>query len=87
MCIRDRAHITGISRAAPQRVFRTEQSEFGGQGESVDLIGYDPGNDFTIQPWINERLGRPMQPGDVILGAARDVPLGSETVSYTHLKL
>jgi putative ABC transport system permease protein len=78
----DQAHITGISRAAPQRVFRTEQSEFGGQGESVDLIGYDPGNDFTIQPWINERLGRPMQPGDVILGAARDVPLGSEIALF-----
>ncbi|MGP0010381.1 MAG: ABC transporter permease [Methylocella sp.] len=78
----DHAHITGIGRAAPQRVFRTEQSEFGGQGESVDLIGYDPGNDFTIQPWINERLGRPMQPGDVILGAARDVPLGSEIALF-----
>ncbi len=78
----DQAHITGIGRAAPQRVFRTEQSEFGGQGESVDLIGYDPGNDFTIQPWINERLGRPMQPGDVILGAARDVPLGSEIALF-----
>ena len=78
----DQAHITGISRAAPQRVFRTEQLEFGGQGESVDLIGYDPGNDFTIQPWINERLGRPMQPGDVILGAARDVPLGSEIALF-----
>ena len=78
----DQAHITGIGRAAPQRVFRTEQSEFGGQGESVDLIGYDPGHDFTIQPWISEHLGRPMQPGDVILGAARDVTLGSEIALF-----
>jgi len=78
----DQVHITGIGRAAPQRVFRTEQSEFGGQGESVDLIGYDPGHDFTIQPWISERLGRPMQPGDVILGAARDMPLGSEIALF-----
>jgi putative ABC transport system permease protein len=78
----ERAHINGIGRAAPQRVFRTEQSDFGGQGESVDIIGYDPQHDFTIQPWINERLGRPMQPGDVILGAARDVPLGSEIMLF-----
>jgi putative ABC transport system permease protein len=56
----ERAHINGVGRAAPQRVFRTEQSDFGGQGESVDLIGYDPEREFTIQPWIVERLGRPM---------------------------
>jgi putative ABC transport system permease protein len=78
----DRARITGIGRAAPQRVFRTEQSDFGGQGESVDLIGYDPERDFTVQPWIAERLGRPMQPGEVILGAARNLPLGSEIVLF-----
>jgi putative ABC transport system permease protein len=46
----ERAHINGIGRAAPQRVFRTEQSDFGGQGECVDIIGYDPQHDFTIQP-------------------------------------
>lgn len=78
----DRAPITGIGRAAPQRIFRTEQSDFGGQGESVDLIGYDPQRDFTIQPWITEHLGRPIKPGDVILGAARDLPLGSEIVLF-----
>jgi putative ABC transport system permease protein len=78
----DRARVTGIGRTAPQRVFRTEQSDFGGQEESVDLIGYDPEHDFTVQPWITDRLGRPMQPGDVILGAARDLPLGSEIVLF-----
>ena len=71
-----------LAARAPQRVFRTEQSDFGGQGESVDLIGYDPERDFTIQPWITERLGRPMQPGDVILGAARDLPLGAEIALF-----
>lgn len=78
----ERVHINGIGRAAPQRVFRTEQSDFGGQGESVDLIGYDPARDFTIQPWITERLNRPMQPGEIILGAARDLPLGTEAVLF-----
>ena len=38
-----------------------EQSDFGEQGDSVDLVGYDPERDFTIQPWITERLGGPMQ--------------------------
>ncbi|WP_051953641.1 ABC transporter permease [Methylocapsa aurea] len=76
------ARIAGIGRAASQRIFRSEQSGFGGHAESVDLIGFDPERDFTIQPWISERLNRPMQPGDAILGAARDLPLGSEIALY-----
>ena len=67
--------IAGIARIAPQRVFRTDRS---GLGESVDLIGIDSERDFTIQPWIAERLGRQMRPADIIVGAAREVPVGSE---------
>ena len=50
--------------------------------ESVDLIGFDRERDFTVQPWIAERLGRRMQAGDVIVGAARDLPIGSEIVLF-----
>ncbi|WGJ15334.1 ABC transporter permease [Methylocapsa sp. D3K7] len=77
-----RTQLDGIGRAAAQRVFRTEQSDFGGQGDSVDLIGYDTERDFTIQPWITERLSRPTRTGDAILGAARDVPLGTQIVLF-----
>ena len=49
---------------------------------AVDLIGFDPNGDFTVQPWIAERLGRPPQPGHIILGAARSLPLGSEIVLF-----
>jgi putative ABC transport system permease protein len=71
--------IAGISRVSPQRVFRTDQS---GIGNSVDVIGFDSERDFTVQPWIAERLGRQMGPGDVIVGAAREVPVGSEIVLF-----
>ncbi|HEY7578242.1 MAG TPA: ABC transporter permease [Acetobacteraceae bacterium] len=74
--------LAGIARAAPQRVFRTDQSGFGGHGDSVDLIGFDIERDFTVQPWITERLGRRMHVGDVIIGAARDVPVGGEIALF-----
>jgi putative ABC transport system permease protein len=74
--------VAGIARIAPQRVFRTDQSGFGGHGDSVDLIGFDGERDFTVQPWIAERLGRRMRTGDVIMGAARDVPVGGEIVLF-----
>lgn len=74
----DRTPLEGVRRTAPQLVFRAEHSGFGNHGESVDLIGFDPTRDFTVQPWIFERLGRAMQSDDVILGAAHDLPLGAE---------
>lgn len=78
----EKVRISSIGRVAPQRVFRSEQSGFGSEGESVDLIGYDPALDFTIQPWIKERLGRQMQPGDIIAGAARSQPPGSKIMLF-----
>jgi len=77
----EQTRITAITRAAPQRIFRSDQSGFG-NGESIDLIGYDPERDFTINPWITQRANRGMKPGDIILGAARDLPLGSEIMLY-----
>jgi putative ABC transport system permease protein len=76
------APISGVARIAPQRVLRTDQSGFGGHGDSVDLIGFDRERDFTVQSWITERLGRQMQSGDVIIGGARDLPIGSEIVLF-----
>lgn len=76
--------LAGIRRAAPQRVFRTEQSGFGNHGTSIDLIGFDPDLDFTVQPWIAERLGRSMQADDLIVGVEHDLPLGSEVVLFGH---
>jgi putative ABC transport system permease protein len=74
--------IAGIEHIAPQRVFRTDQSGFGGHGESLDVIGFDRERDFTVQPWITERLGRQMRPGDVIVGAERDLPVGAEIILF-----
>lgn len=77
-----RAEIRGIARLAGQRILRTDRSGLGGAGELVDLIGFDPASDFTILPWLSERLAGPMRPGDVIVGAARNLPLGSQAVIF-----
>lgn len=74
----EQTKLAGVERAAPQRVFRTPHSGFVPHGQLLDLIGFDPELDFTVRPWISERLPRAMQTGDVILGAAHDQPLGAE---------
>ena len=78
----DRIPIAGIGLDAPQIVFRTSQSGFGGQGDSVDLIGFDPARDFTVLPWLTDRLAGPMRLDDVILGAARDPAVGAQIVLF-----
>lgn len=76
------AGLTGVSRAAAQKIVRVAHSGVGAHHETADLIGFDPVLDFTIRPWLVEKLNRPLQPGDVILGAGREAPLGSQLLLF-----
>lgn len=77
-----KASLAAVGRAAPQKIARVEHSGIGGHHESADLIGFDPALDFTVRPWLVEKLNREMRLGDVILGAAREAPLGSELLIF-----
>ncbi len=77
-----KAGLTSVSRAAPQKIARVEHSGIGSHHDSVDLIGFDPALDFTVRPWLVEKINREMRPGDVILGAGRDAALGSELLIF-----
>ena len=77
-----KAGLASVGRAAPQKIVRVEHSGIGDHHDSVDLIGFDPRLDFTIRPWLLERINRDMQPCDVILGAGRETPLGSQLLIF-----
>src|SRR5689334_14047467 len=77
-----KARIASLGRIAAQKIVRVEHSGIGSHHETADLIGFEPARDFTVQPWLSEKLNRPMQRGDVILGAARDGVLGSELLIF-----
>jgi putative ABC transport system permease protein len=77
-----RAHIASLGRSAAQKIVRVEHSGIGAHHDSVDLIGFDPASDFTVQPWLAEKLNRELRKGDVILGAAREGVLGSELLIF-----
>jgi putative ABC transport system permease protein len=76
------ASLKGIRRTAPQLVFRTDLSGYGGRDEPVDMIAFDPSRDITVQPWLEQRLDRPLRPGDVIVGGRRDEPIGSQLLLF-----
>jgi putative ABC transport system permease protein len=77
-----KAHLTSLGRFAAQKIVRVEHSGIGSHHESADLIGFQPERDFTVQPWLVEKLNRPLQAGDVILGAARDGVLGGQLLIF-----
>lgn len=73
--------LPGVRRAAPQRIFRAPAESTSCRHE-VDLIAFDPGRDFTVLPWVKEKLDRPMRAGDVLIGARREYPLGEQLTFY-----
>jgi putative ABC transport system permease protein len=77
-----RTRIGSIARIAPQKIVRVQHSGIGSHHDSVDLIGFDPAHDLTVQPWLAEKLARELRPGDVILGAGRDGTLGTELLIF-----
>jgi len=40
----------GVAKVAPQRLVRA-----GVEGRAINLIAYDPGRDFTVEPWLPEK--------------------------------
>ncbi len=77
-----KAKLDSVSRYAPQKILRVQHSGIGDHHEAVDFVGFDPARDLTIQPWLAERINRPLQADDVILGAGRAAPLGSQVLIF-----
>lgn len=75
------ARMPGVDMVAPQRRFRVPLPTAGHMHE-VDLVAFDPQRDFTVLPWLKDRLERPMQNGDVLIGARREEPLGSQVTLH-----
>jgi putative ABC transport system permease protein len=77
-----KAKLDSVGRYAPQKILRAQHSGIGDHHESVDFVGFDPERDLTIQPWLAEKINRSLQIDDVILGAGRAAPLGSQVLIF-----
>jgi len=76
------AALKGVRKVAPQLIFRTDASGYGRSGDLVDLIAFDPARDMTVQPWLEQRLDRPIRRGDLIIGGRRPEALGEELLLF-----
>ena len=67
------AAMDGVAEAAPQ--FYLASASAGCCSVAVQVIGFDPEKDFTIQPWIRENFGGTMGDGDIIVGSNISLPV------------
>jgi putative ABC transport system permease protein len=69
------ACLPGVQIAAPQRYISLPG---GSKEHDNDLIAFDPKRDFTVLPWLQEKLDRPLRRGDVLVGGRRGEAIGGE---------
>ena len=72
------ARLPGVEAVAPQRYFPIKLVT-DSHTHDADLIAFDPQRDFTVLPWLKEKLHRPLQRGDVIIGSRREEAVGTTT--------
>ncbi|MFY9655274.1 MAG: ABC transporter permease [Methylocystis sp.] len=73
--------LPGVAKVAPQRLVRA-----GAEGRVINLIAYDPAQDFTVEPWLSAPLPGPRDPLAMLVGARRAEKLGA-TLTICNLTL
>lgn len=71
------ARINGVAGVAPQTIYRVPVMA-GMPEHKVNLIAFDPSQDFTVNPWLVEHLPRAIRSGDLLSGARREESVGDE---------
>ena len=59
--------VPGVERVAPQTYIAT--LNYGCCAFPTQLVAFNSTRDFTIQPWLQSELGRPLEPNEIILGS------------------
>lgn len=73
--------IKGIRQVTPQLFLTTAEGSHCIIGNAF-LVGFDPHNDFTVMPWLNQKLPRELKLTDVIVGANNPYQLGGSVYFY-----
>ncbi len=64
--------IEGVEKVSPQIYLCSMNS--GCCSVSLQLIGFDPQTDFTIQPWVRESYSGALKTGDILIGSKVTLP-------------
>lgn len=73
--------LSGVAKASPQVFLTTAEGDHCIIGDAF-LVGFDPQSDFTVLPWLRERMERDMRPYDVIVGGRSEYDIGQTVYFY-----
>ena len=74
------AQTEGIEKISPQ--FFLTSAKASCCATRVQIIGFDPGTDFSVQPWIKESYAKEIKKGDLVVGANLNVPYDKKIRFY-----
>ena len=60
--------VPDVEQASPQIFIESMISSQCCTGH-VQIIGYDPGSDFVVGPWLEENINRPLESREVVIGS------------------
>ncbi len=73
--------IKGVKRASPQ-IFLSLSTFQCCSPVDAFLIGFDPENDFTVTPWLKDKLAKPLGRNEIIIGRSIPVQIGDQMIFY-----
>jgi putative ABC transport system permease protein len=75
------ASVRGVARVAPQLFLTTAEGSHCVIGNAF-LVGFDPARDFTVTPWLRQKLAREFSRRDAIVGANNPFQIGDSVYFY-----
>lgn len=66
--------VEGVAQAAPQIFLASLRADC--CSVRIQIIGFDPANDFVVQPWIEESYTRALETMDVVVGCRVETEVG-----------
>ena len=72
--------VAGVQQLSPQLYLSTLKDAACCSVANMFLVVYDPATDFTLQPWLKEKLGTGLKQGEVVGGNYILTPEGSENI-------
>lgn len=72
--------VPGVAQASPQLYLTSMANSSCCSVSLMFMFAFDPTTDFTIEPWLEDKLGHDLQIGQAVGGADVFVPEGEDTI-------
>ncbi len=75
------ARMKGVKKVSPQLFLTSVEGNCCVMGNAF-IIGFDPATDFTVLPWLQDKLDRPFGMNDAIVGGVNSFNVGDKIFFY-----